>query len=779
MSHKILTSFLLTLVAIGGFFVSFDKKMENGDISIAYMVETYALTDLQLAASNPALQAADGRFAPVWDSTDMTKMYNGLVAGLNIALSIVTIIVSPAIMLAGWLMSPDWTSGDLFGLRAVMYKLWITVSNITYFIYAILLIFIALATIFGKDNFGYKAMLPKLALGILMVPFTWWFVQWTISLSSIVTASVITIPNEALSAVTQGNTWWNNPSIPTTVTIDENSAIKSTSLSEDTKSCTKATCLSPQDMLGKASWMYGHMLIYAYWVFKLSEVKKIDNVTDGLKSVIKLVHDGFIAVIMLIIFGLLTLALIFMLLARAVMLWIYTIFSPFLTLELVMGWIIKKMSENFSIKEFIWLAFVPAIVWLALSFGLIVVAAVQSPISAQWKTECTDPLLKWAWCTIASLMGNDENKIRRKLVGPVDGKYTTVNEVLIGWITFVFKWKIGWSTDIGAAESVNNTTSIISSTGGIFGTIIVDIIALLFIWMAFMAAKWVNKVVAAAAQPFEDMGKSIGKLGADLPKYTPIPGLGVSAKGMSKLTQDYANSIQWAGEKKAYESGFAKALGVDTKWKTTVDNRVRLQQAHGTGQKVEDTQLKSLQSDVKNMVSVHGTESKEWKEALRMWKEILEKSGKDPFKWKDFLNNSWKITNAWIRSLEWDLNSSVTIMDGIADTKISDQYYKPHTASTVNNNTTNNATNITKLEPIAWSNKDLMGISIQNKTIEITKDTDGKIKSVVWVDALKNLKAWMTKVDFTESLKNSWKMSKEYADRIVTEIEAKAPDFFK
>ncbi len=80
-----------------------------------------------------------------------------------------------------------------------MYELWVTMSNITYFIYAILLIFIALATIFGRDNYGYKAMLPKLALGILLVPFTWWFVQFTISLSSVVTASVISIPHEALT----------------------------------------------------------------------------------------------------------------------------------------------------------------------------------------------------------------------------------------------------------------------------------------------------------------------------------------------------------------------------------------------------------------------------------------------------------------------------------------------------------------------------------------------------------------------------------------------------
>ena len=59
-----------------------------------------------------------------------------------------TIIVSPAIIFASWLLSPDWTSGDMFNLRGTMYNMWVMISNIIYFIYAILLIIIALGTIF-------------------------------------------------------------------------------------------------------------------------------------------------------------------------------------------------------------------------------------------------------------------------------------------------------------------------------------------------------------------------------------------------------------------------------------------------------------------------------------------------------------------------------------------------------------------------------------------------------------------------------------------------------
>ena len=65
-------------------------------------------------------------------------------------------------------------------------------------------------------------MLPRLALGIIMVPFTWWFVQWTISLATVVTASVISIPQETLMSTMNGNgstEWYNKPIIPKDIKV--------------------------------------------------------------------------------------------------------------------------------------------------------------------------------------------------------------------------------------------------------------------------------------------------------------------------------------------------------------------------------------------------------------------------------------------------------------------------------------------------------------------------------------------------------------------------------
>ncbi len=85
-------------------------------------------------------------------------------------------------------------------------------------------------------------------------------------------------------------------------------------------------------------------------------------------------------------------------------------------------------------------------------------------------------------------------------------------------------------------ESASSTMNVFSTTGGIFGTVFIDIIALVFLWVSFMAAKGVSKAASAAMEPFEKMGKQIGSLGAGAYKYVPIPGTGgMSVNSMEKV----------------------------------------------------------------------------------------------------------------------------------------------------------------------------------------------------------------------------------------------------
>jgi hypothetical protein len=302
MFKRLITYSILTFVTLFGFFgnINLDIVQNNGDIhgvTLSYEGNiTYAAEPCKEGETNTKDKPCD---PPA--SSDATKMYNNLINGINILLGVITVIVSPAIMFASWLMSPDWTSGDLFGIRAPMYNLWVTVSNIVYFVYAILLILIALGTMFGKDTFSYKVMLPKLALGIIMVPFTWWFVQWTISLATVVTASVITIPAETMKTENDAkeDAFWRKPSIPNTIVISETAA---GSLERKQPKCNKDTCKSPEQFLTNSAGMYGFMMVYAYSIFEFQEVKNLATTTDVLKAGVSIVHQGVIAAIMFLVF---------------------------------------------------------------------------------------------------------------------------------------------------------------------------------------------------------------------------------------------------------------------------------------------------------------------------------------------------------------------------------------------------------------------------------------------------------------------------------------------
>ena len=76
------------------------------------------------------------------------------------------------------------------------------------------------------------------------------------------------------------------------------------------------------------------------------------------------------------VFGVLVVAIVYALFSRAIMLWLYAMFSPFFALTYVLGDKAKKL-EKFSIKEFISLAMVPVYVSAALAFGLMFLGLVM------------------------------------------------------------------------------------------------------------------------------------------------------------------------------------------------------------------------------------------------------------------------------------------------------------------------------------------------------------------------------------------------------------------
>ena len=136
----------------------------------------------------------------------------------------------------------------------------------------------------------------------------------------------------------------------------------------------------------------------------------------------------------------------------------------------------------------------PAVIGLALSFGLIVVSTIQDGLSGQTGgANCN--MESENGCTLLTIMGNPKNTITQKIApakanennknSTGSGGKISITTVRFGEISIDFEGKVG----PGSPTTVNTKNGFL---GG-FGTVIVQFIALIFIWVDFMAAASINK----------------------------------------------------------------------------------------------------------------------------------------------------------------------------------------------------------------------------------------------------------------------------------------------
>ena len=311
-----------------------------------------------------------------------------LVDFLNLWIWVLTFLITPLIMLAGWLLSPDWTFWDIFNLRPVIHSIWILISNFVYIIFAFVLVFIAFMNIFWENkNYAIKSSLPKLITAILIVPFTWFIVSFMLSISNFLVASVIQFPVETILKTTDNqDSFLNKPIIPKEITYDTTTNYwtgTSSGLKFNwnffTTDCEKNSswCINIKDLLTSSKWWAYNMLsVYAYWIFKIQDFKQIDKTELAwLKFLWDVAKKLSFWLIFFVIFWVLIISIVYALFSRAVMLWMYAIFSPLFALT----WFFtgkwwegfKKLEKHMTIQKFISLALVPVYVSAALSFWLI------------------------------------------------------------------------------------------------------------------------------------------------------------------------------------------------------------------------------------------------------------------------------------------------------------------------------------------------------------------------------------------------------------------------
>lgn len=440
-----------------------------------------------------------------------------------------------------------------------------------------MLVFVAFANIFGGEHaktYEMKSMLPKLVTGMLIVPFTWFIVSAVLSVSNILTASVISLPVETILKAGWSTTGLlADKIIPKTIVFNKDvdywtgakEEVGNDNVGSDTNviangnfyasDCKTApdSCLTIKEFLTNGGWgAYNLLSVYAYGIFRIQDYKAITT-EQKINKIIDIASKLGFWIIFFIVFGILVIAIVYALLSRAFMLWLYAMFSPVFALTFVLGDKAKKL-EKFTVKEFISLALVPVYVSAALAFGLMFLWLVMGTTS-QWTT--------WT-----------DGKLKSDVVDITTTKSTT---------TFAF-----WNADQGIkfttigllTPEVKSWTSKALDLGKwVIGTIIMNILALVILWMAVMAALGASKITEAAVAPIKWFGDEIGKLAMKAPQYIPIPLPGkdkdghqnkINMAGLQNMGQQINSSVagaagaSWTEFGQKFGNSIAGALGYET-----------------------------------------------------------------------------------------------------------------------------------------------------------------------------------------------------------------------
>lgn len=395
-------------------------------------------------------------------------------------------------------LSPEWTSGSLFGMTGKIKEIWILISNVVYLIFAFILIFIAFMNILWKWwDWEVKQALPRFIVWILIVPFSWFIVQFLVAMSSVLTIASLNLPFDTFSDYKQ---WVEKMAIPTNCKIDFSALTKTTwtnsaSSSNNIFECNKDLWLKELKEIFKSPnssdsifWVvsiYTHKIV---WIDALDKIGKADiNQTSNTWDIIvKFIFD----ILFVLVYGILMVALWLVLMMRWIRLWIFMMLSPLFWLLHFFKWKLNDdFFKKFNLKSFIGLAMVPVYTMLALSFWLLFIYTVSHGMVINWSNNNT------AWNTQNTLKV-DKNKIE-----------------IWNWFNLEIVWSFPAQSEFFAAADW---------ALWVVWNLILKVLWIVVLWWVVTAALKSDEITKGIVEPIIKFGDGIWSTVASLPQYAPI-----------------------------------------------------------------------------------------------------------------------------------------------------------------------------------------------------------------------------------------------------------------
>ena len=539
---------------------------------------------------------------------DITKWVSALMQWIGVLLAMATYLTT-------MFLSPEWINGSLFWLNSHFRDVWILVSNVVYFIFAFVLIWIAFMNIIWKTSEQYqlKQALPKFIVWVLIVPFSWFLVQFILSLSAILTVSALSLPFDTFS---QYESKMVNVIVPSKCTLDLSSLWKDWNSDWFIKCDWKKNFNDIKDNWNSIQSIFGVISLYTYWILSFDSIDKISEqlVKEWyIKWLWDLVVKVLFDALFIVIYSILIITLAIVLMVRWIYIWIYTMVSPIFWLMYFFdkkdGW--DWFFWKFNIKEFIALAMVPVYTMLALSFGLLFIYVIWENIVSNewwWNVKIKE---SWTWTLLT-----------------------------LSWFDLEIKWAV-WS--IGSDNVSNFFGTINKEWKGALWTIwslILKVFGLVVLWGSIMAAMRTSDITKAITQPIYDFGNKVWGIVASAPGNIPVFG-GKSATELSSAAWTVQSSIQWHFSSKWAEWWQSISPFSETKTSNLKVANSKYNKIWSKSEGYVENHVNALGSNIKELWAVlkNDSERKEFMEMIKthFWDNIY-KSVKDKKTETEFYN---------------------------------------------------------------------------------------------------------------------------------------------
>ena len=466
----------------------------------------------------------DFSFASTQNDVDFKKIEDWFIQITMWISTIISVLLWALTYLVTLFLTPEWTSGTVFGLSKNLKDIWVLMSNIVYFAFAFILIAIAFANIVWTQwDFALKQALPRFIVWILIVPFSWFIVQFFVSLSSILTISALNLPFEVFQ---------DYESKMSEVRIPKNCTLNLWVLWE--KEWTNSQEVTPSNQIyycdkdepkpsvadllksDKASdGIFGIVWLYTYWLVNIEWISKIDEkqLRDQIKTIWDIVVKVVFDLLFIVVYAILMIALWLALMIRWIRLWIFMMLAPLFWIMYFFKkwWWGNWFLQKFNFKEFIALTLTPVYAMLALSFWIFFIF-----VSWKWMT----------WTTPDLTVDNDKVKVWQ--------------------FTLTVKWAV--SNDL----SVTDFLKVVWNWAlWVIWSLILKIFWIVVLWWAVMAALKQSQITWEIIEPISAFGRSVWELATKIPQFTPILPGRQTLDSLQQLPNKALWALQWYSSVKA------------------------------------------------------------------------------------------------------------------------------------------------------------------------------------------------------------------------------------